>query len=593
VARPRDTGARAHAAARWRRSLARSLEASLGFTARPKLAAREEANRATSVGVATTFEALQAARWLDWAVLATAALATAMFASRLLRRPWREAGEWWAVVGLAGVATALLWPLGLDSAGAAGLAIVMLLGFGPQRADRSATLAAFRGDDRTAFAWATLAGALHPIGALRRRAATLRAAAEVRDGLPLDRARIEALGAEGQPELVEAYRVLAAVVAADFAAAEEAMRAPLRRHALLALGLGVTWVRIVGATRPADDVLGALVEAEQWDPSLADPERRLAAVLEACAALGDREGVARITAASAGRRPRGTFERVRVAVAAKSGDIEGARALAKAALASPDLSRAARVAIDHVTPSRLGGSAPAMRAEDPRWSRLTAMREEALALASLASLTGPSPTPPLLTWGLSALLIAIFALLGPPELEGWRYGAGLLAPLPLPMRGLRDAPRLVGYALLHASWEHVLVNVGGLIAIGGFVEAFFGRIRMLVIALVAAIAGGLGASLLARRDAADALVGASGAIMGFGGALVAALLVRRELRRSRAGRRELWLFVGLLVAQTLADRLTPEISGAAHLFGLGAGVLVGAALAPAPAQAGRSSGSSA
>ena len=82
--------------------------------------------------------------------------------------------------------------------------------------------------------------------------------------------------------------------------------------------------------------------------------------------------------------------------------------------------------------------------------------------------------------------------------------------------------------------------------------------------------------MVALRDPEQPLilVGASGAIMALGGAVLAALLVSRPLRTSAIGRRGLILLVVLLALQVLFDLVTPQVSGTAHAAGIAAGLAV-------------------
>jgi rhomboid protease GluP len=135
--------------------------------------------------------------------------------------------------------------------------------------------------------------------------------------------------------------------------------------------------------------------------------------------------------------------------------------------------------------------------------------------------------------------------------------------------------RLAASAFLHFGVLHLLLNMFALAVIGISVEQALGRWRTLFIY----VAAGLGsATFVVQTLPPDAvMVGASGAIFGLVGALVA-LLVRSWRRRSpQAGRGLLNLGLVILL-QVASDFATPEVSGSAHaagfVIGLAAAALV-------------------
>jgi len=83
--------------------------------------------------------------------------------------------------------------------------------------------------------------------------------------------------------------------------------------------------------------------------------------------------------------------------------------------------------------------------------------------------------------------------------------------------------RLLTITIVHDSWLHLAVNTASLVVLGTIVEPLVGRLRFAGIYLVSA-SGAATATLLAGPATA---VGASGAIFGLGGALIAICSARR------------------------------------------------------------------
>jgi rhomboid protease GluP len=141
--------------------------------------------------------------------------------------------------------------------------------------------------------------------------------------------------------------------------------------------------------------------------------------------------------------------------------------------------------------------------------------------------------------------------------------------------------RALSGIFLHAGWIHLGANMLGLYVLGGIVEPILGGRKFTIayfwsglgsMVVVAAIA-------MARQEPHQFIVGASGAIMGLVGVMGAAYF--KEWRRYRAplaGQR-LRSVVLLILLQTGADLITPHVSIAGHLAGLGLGVLAGLVLA--------------
>lgn len=139
-----------------------------------------------------------------------------------------------------------------------------------------------------------------------------------------------------------------------------------------------------------------------------------------------------------------------------------------------------------------------------------------------------------------------------------------------------EAWRLLTALFLHGGLLHVGLNMFALYQVGQVVERLFGRAGFAVVYLGAGLLGNL-ASLWWRQGAVS--VGASGAIFGVYGALLAYLTIQRgsvpvevfrEMRSGTLGFLGYSLFAGFAIA---------GVDNAAHLGGLLGGLILGAALA--------------
>ena len=132
--------------------------------------------------------------------------------------------------------------------------------------------------------------------------------------------------------------------------------------------------------------------------------------------------------------------------------------------------------------------------------------------------------------------------------------------------------RLFTSVFLHGGLIHVAVNVWNLIVIGPLVERFYGNAAFAVIYLASGVGGSI-ASLTASPLRVG--VGASGAICGVLGGLVAFLIVhRRAIPKSilKSFRGSLLLVVVLMA---VLGYLIPNIDHQAHLGGFVTGLLAG------------------
>jgi rhomboid protease GluP len=132
--------------------------------------------------------------------------------------------------------------------------------------------------------------------------------------------------------------------------------------------------------------------------------------------------------------------------------------------------------------------------------------------------------------------------------------------------------RLLATCFLHIGFLHIASNSIALIWLGSLAERLYGPLRYLAIYLVAGLGGSLVAVLTSSPN--DISAGASGAIMGLLGAMLAGSWRNRRITGAAAGRQ---LFSGLaivLVINLVIGLTTPGISNAAHLGGAATGALL-------------------
>lgn len=128
--------------------------------------------------------------------------------------------------------------------------------------------------------------------------------------------------------------------------------------------------------------------------------------------------------------------------------------------------------------------------------------------------------------------------------------------------------RLLTSMFLHGGIAHVAMNMLALYIFGIQMERIVGRLWFLALYLTTGVAAGVSFLLLSPKGFA---VGASGAIFGLFGAMLALIIARRHTTEGRA---MLQQFIGLLVVNLLFS-LMPGIAWQAHLGGFLAGFALG------------------
>jgi rhomboid protease GluP len=130
--------------------------------------------------------------------------------------------------------------------------------------------------------------------------------------------------------------------------------------------------------------------------------------------------------------------------------------------------------------------------------------------------------------------------------------------------------RLVTSMFLHGGIVHLALNGWALWQLGSLLELLMGSPRMLLIYFASGIAGSLASATFTHTPS----VGASGAIFGLLGALIAFLLRRRGALTPQ-GKSILMQLVGWAAINVFFGFSTPGIDNSAHLGGGAAGLLLG------------------
>ncbi|HEY0465500.1 MAG TPA: rhomboid family intramembrane serine protease, partial [Polyangiaceae bacterium] len=137
--------------------------------------------------------------------------------------------------------------------------------------------------------------------------------------------------------------------------------------------------------------------------------------------------------------------------------------------------------------------------------------------------------------------------------------------------------RMFSYMFVHANWLHLFMNLLGLWALGPFVERAFGCLRFSLIYIISGFTGSVVYLCLAwyQVGEAQALVGASGCIMGLLGA-TGAVMLRAWLKQRAPMAKQILLRLLVVVAlQVTFDYNTPQVAGLAHALGLLGGFIAG------------------
>ncbi|HHP7230729.1 MAG TPA: rhomboid family intramembrane serine protease [Xenococcaceae cyanobacterium] len=136
--------------------------------------------------------------------------------------------------------------------------------------------------------------------------------------------------------------------------------------------------------------------------------------------------------------------------------------------------------------------------------------------------------------------------------------------------------RLLNANFLHYGGVHLGTNMLALFFLGKLVELRLGVGRYLIVYLLSGIGAMLSVTLLSLRTGNSniVLVGASGAIMGLIGALLALTLQAWWQKKTALNAQRLKTVILIIVLQFILDNIIPQVSFESHLFGLIIGFLL-------------------
>ena len=137
--------------------------------------------------------------------------------------------------------------------------------------------------------------------------------------------------------------------------------------------------------------------------------------------------------------------------------------------------------------------------------------------------------------------------------------------------------RVISANFLHYGFMHLSSNMIALYVLGKLIEINLGIIRYLFIYLFSGIGAMLSYTILSlfRGDNYTILVGASAAIMGLVGALLAISSYVWLKKKTPLNAKRLRFIIMVIIIQFVFDNLIPQVSFHSHLFGLIFGFLLG------------------
>jgi membrane associated rhomboid family serine protease len=137
--------------------------------------------------------------------------------------------------------------------------------------------------------------------------------------------------------------------------------------------------------------------------------------------------------------------------------------------------------------------------------------------------------------------------------------------------------RLASSMFLHVGFVHLLINVWVLWILGKLIEQIYGPLRMFVVYMVAGLIGATASTFIGSPGIS---AGASGAVLGLLGALIAELGLHRRAYPERWRKLIFGYLVFVALAQVAIGFFYPAIDQSAHLGGLLGGAVVAALISP-------------
>lgn len=243
-------------------------------------------------------------------------------------------------------------------------------------------------------------------------------------------------------------------------------------------------------------------------------------------------------------------------------------------------------AVDPALAARIVAAIPKAVALDGRLGDVGAdrarFRDDLLAACPNVFVTPAIIAACVAVWG---LMVASGVSAGEPttvDLRAW----GANEAVSVALKG--EVWRLPASVFLHGGILHLAVNMWALAGLGPLVERLYGPIRFTALYLAAGVGGALASMAM---PPARVSVGASGAIFGVLGAILAFLLVHRRAIPPSVLKPLRSQSLGFVVFNVAFGAAVPMIDQAAHLGGLATGFLAGLALAPAWPRRGTSAAS--
>jgi rhomboid protease GluP len=178
-----------------------------------------------------------------------------------------------------------------------------------------------------------------------------------------------------------------------------------------------------------------------------------------------------------------------------------------------------------------------------------------------------------------AIILITFAVFGLQELAGGSQSTDVLLDFGAAFRPMFQHGqwwRLVMPIFLHIGWMHILLNMYALYILGPMLERVYGYGRFAFIYMGA----GMASFYLSMRMSTGISAGASGAIFGVAGAMLATGFLHREVVPHRWRRMFGKLLLVAVALELILDRTIPNIDNWGHVGGLMTGLILAGLLPP-------------